>query len=397
MADSFCGYFEKEWRLPKGVWQYTEWLDRTQTIQSERELYIMEEAARQRGVQVFRIVVPEDDAATVQLLEGAGFFRVGQTLSEKGSVVGYEKWIALSTMSWDKDWGRIVDMRVEKNRPLYPEGIPCGSMRLVYLVPGSAPVTINGKKYVFSKPTLAVLLEEETLCSTQGMCSSILYLKPNIINDAFTDDFIATEDIEHLRGTTLYQDYCMLKYIYDRPTEQRIFSADSEVFFTLQPIIDKIDNVLTKQIDGLWPCRSRSYCIQLVFLLQSFMSEFELEMQPAAAAKKEATDTKPVASIIQYMNKRIADKLTLNDLAQEFGINRNKLNRLFLQATGETAISYLIGLRIRLSQHLLKNTEIPISEIAERVGFSDSGHFTKTFKSRVRCSPSDYRANKSIV
>lgn len=65
--------------------------------------------------------------------------------------------------------------------------------------------------------------------------------------------------------------------------------------------------------------------------------------------------------------------------------------RVFRQAYDETPYSYILRRRIETAKQLLRSTSLPLSEIAERLSFSDLHHFTHTFKRREGMSPGAYR------
>ncbi len=52
---------------------------------------------------------------------------------------------------------------------------------------------------------------------------------------------------------------------------------------------------------------------------------------------------------------------------------------------------YITELKINRAKKLLRETHLSISEIAEKVGFSDTGYFNKLFKAKTGASPSKYR------
>ena len=55
-------------------------------------------------------------------------------------------------------------------------------------------------------------------------------------------------------------------------------------------------------------------------------------------------------------------------------------------------MKYFVMLRMQLAGNILSDTEIPIMEVALRVGYSDVSYFSRVFKMHFGKSPSEYRA-----
>ena len=95
--------------------------------------------------------------------------------------------------------------------------------------------------------------------------------------------------------------------------------------------------------------------------------------------------------ITEYLNEHYNDEISLETITKKFNINRNKLNNIFLNKTSKTCLNYLMDLRIDMAKIILANTELPVSEVAGRVGYSDSNYFTKIFKKMTGSTPSSFR------
>ncbi len=91
------------------------------------------------------------------------------------------------------------------------------------------------------------------------------------------------------------------------------------------------------------------------------------------------------------MRERYAESYRCSDLAAGLGINVRTLSRRFKKATGHTPMDYLKQLRIENAKDLLRNSNLSVSEIASRVGYTDAGHFSSLFKAWVGISPQKYR------
>lgn len=96
-------------------------------------------------------------------------------------------------------------------------------------------------------------------------------------------------------------------------------------------------------------------------------------------------------AVREWCDWHFAERVSLSDAAQSLFLSRAQLIRVFGQAYGETPYSYILRRRIETAKQLLRNTSLPLSEIAERLSFSDLHHFTHTFKQREGVSPGAYR------
>ena len=97
------------------------------------------------------------------------------------------------------------------------------------------------------------------------------------------------------------------------------------------------------------------------------------------------------SSILSYIESNYAQHLTLQELARQFGINYSYLSQLFKRAINATFAEHLTSVRLTHACHLLSESYMPISDIAEAVGFQDYHYFCNTFKRFYLMTPSQYR------
>ena len=81
----------------------------------------------------------------------------------------------------------------------------------------------------------------------------------------------------------------------------------------------------------------------------------------------------------------------INTLADEIGVHRVSIGRLFKKHLGISPVDYLIGCRIRLGLKLLSGTVLPVSEISTRVGLVNTNYFCRMIKQHVGMTPMEYR------
>lgn len=92
---------------------------------------------------------------------------------------------------------------------------------------------------------------------------------------------------------------------------------------------------------------------------------------------------------INHYNERI----TLDDLAQRFSINKYHFQKLFKRYTGSTPNEYLILTRLNHAKENLRATCKPVREIAQEVGVDNVSHFINLFKKHEGITPNIYRQN----
>lgn len=83
--------------------------------------------------------------------------------------------------------------------------------------------------------------------------------------------------------------------------------------------------------------------------------------------------------------------LSTKSLAEQVFLTTTYLSSLFSKETGMTISEYITRVRIEQSMMLLKDNQMKLAEIAQKVGYSDANYYTKAFKKVTGRTPSDYR------
>lgn len=99
----------------------------------------------------------------------------------------------------------------------------------------------------------------------------------------------------------------------------------------------------------------------------------------------------------KYASEHYADcNLHIDDLAKELGVSSITLGSLFKYNTGIPFYKYVNDVRLRQSERLLLETDIPIIEISHSVGILNYTYFFTLFKKKHHVSPKIYRENKVV-
>ena len=124
----------------------------------------------------------------------------------------------------------------------------------------------------------------------------------------------------------------------------------------------------------------------LYTLIEEFPKPFEYKDKELHAYIQEA---------INFINSNYMNSITVNEIANHVNLSRSYLYRMFIKNLKISPQKYLITLRMYKATLLLKNTKLPIGEVASKVGYSDSLLFSKSFSKYFSMSPLNYR-NKQI-
>ncbi|KRF39851.1 helix-turn-helix domain-containing protein [Paenibacillus sp. Soil787] len=117
-------------------------------------------------------------------------------------------------------------------------------------------------------------------------------------------------------------------------------------------------------------------------------------------ASRKAADTaetaylpmnKKIAEITEYCNTHYMKILTMKEASAQFFISPFHFSRLFKRYTGFNFTEYILTLRIREAQRLLRETSSKVIDIAESVGYLNITHFNRKFKQVTKMSPLEYK------
>lgn len=98
---------------------------------------------------------------------------------------------------------------------------------------------------------------------------------------------------------------------------------------------------------------------------------------------------------IRRIHTGYSEKLTVDELAEKCSVSKYHFCRVFKQATGVSAIQYLMRYRLKIAHALLGETDKTIAEIAWNCGFSDENYFYRCYKKQYGDSPLKKRATSS--
>jgi AraC-like DNA-binding protein len=142
------------------------------------------------------------------------------------------------------------------------------------------------------------------------------------------------------------------------------------------------------------PPEDRQAACKLHFLdiLYCLRRHFELQDTDTARCVQQRQRVQRLKRLFDFLNENHSQKLRLAEAAAMVGMSETRFKNVFKRTAGETFAQYVIHLRLAKAQHLLRETDLSMAQIACEAGFCDQSHLDNRFKENFRISPKAYRA-----
>ena len=114
-------------------------------------------------------------------------------------------------------------------------------------------------------------------------------------------------------------------------------------------------------------------------------------LHDTAATAPLARDDERARAAMRHMDEHGMQELSLDDLARAVDLSPFHLLRVFRQAIGITPHQYLMRVRLQRALSLLRDTRLPVIEVAYASGWADLSNFNRAFRRELQCSPRELR------
>ena len=266
-------------------------------------------------------------------------------------------------------------IRYAKSHPYYhaiKENTICYDCRVFYLVKGRGRVFVAEQWHDFA-PNTAIFFPPRT---------------------AYRFEFASEEAFEFfIFNFDLTNEFCHLTRSFGVATKST-FDPFLAPNYTLPP---EFSNIIIQR-NGSAMFSHLEYCIGLFLrkdpyyrLLASASLKLAL-LQLLRARDGEKSDYRLVENVLEFIRGNYHNcELDNRAIAAQFSYHPYYLNELMRHHTGRTLHGQLIDYRLHMARHYLTTTNLSITAIAEKAGFSSYTYFIKLFRERVGTTPLQYR------
>lgn len=180
--------------------------------------------------------------------------------------------------------------------------------------------------------------------------------------------------------------------IYEKiPDLKTITDSDDSRISERIALFDEILNIMERHADE----RSASYVTAMFMSLISTFTYIDIYRE-AAHPQEKSKDLYFLSKATHFMTENIDSQLTLKLMASHSGCSESNFYRLFTKETGIAPMTYFLKLKVSSAETLLMDTNLSISQIALKLGFSDPYYFSRLFKKFTGQSPRNWRNSKRL-
>jgi len=139
----------------------------------------------------------------------------------------------------------------------------------------------------------------------------------------------------------------------------------------------------------------KSHIKQLIRSRQILFGKYFNGIQNENLSNTTSLDKEFITNVLEYIHKNIGDSnLGVGHIAEELFLSRSKLYRKIKALTGDTATEFIRKIKLEKAKELLEKTDLTVSEICYKVGFSSPSYFTKCFKNHFGIIPKEIGLQK---
>jgi len=251
-------------------------------------------------------------------------------------------------------------------------------LEMSYIYSGEVNEVINGKPITLKKGDL-IILDTNVIHSIQNTGFNDIMLNFPINKEYFNNSFFNQLDSDNIMSNfilhTLYESHKYNTYL--------IFHTDE---------IEFIHNIICKLSTELLAPKLNSNtiidsCIMILFseLLRIYDSQIEAE-----DGRNLSKQTKLAIDISSYISSNY-ETITLASAAEHFSFTPNYFSNIVKKYTQKNFKDLILDEKLKKACYLLRNTNLPIEEIIEKVGISNMQFFYKKFKEQYGVTPYKYR------
>ncbi|MDR2202330.1 MAG: AraC family transcriptional regulator [Clostridiales bacterium] len=180
------------------------------------------------------------------------------------------------------------------------------------------------------------------------------------------------------------------EYVKRLPATQSLLETFTDVLYMIdnRKVGNILDELLSLLYDKTHNCHDEFFEASYELMLKKLL----LEISQCKRNEMRQLGNKHTRNAAAFIRANYNKNIGLTDIAAHVGMSPQYLQRIFKQTYGETVVNTLLRYRVEKARTLLTQTDLPVSAVASRVGYSKLHSFSAVFKKYHALSPSEFRS-----
>jgi AraC family transcriptional regulator len=155
------------------------------------------------------------------------------------------------------------------------------------------------------------------------------------------------------------------------------------------PATDYLHHQILNRFNNAGKLEMDNLVLELFSQAAGIISNFSQEEDASPLSKANQLNAVELAK--EYMNNNFINDISLQDVSSNSFVSPFHFSRLFKKTTSFSPHQYLQQVRLKHAEMLLKNSGMPVVDIAYAAGFSSTAYFATAFKQKYKMNPLQYR------
>lgn len=250
-------------------------------------------------------------------------------------------------------------------------------IEMLYCTGGSYNIWLNTTPYEFSAGDLVVINSREVHSIFSRTEESGGYICIRILPDLLYTSTASAFDLKYV-----------LPFMLNNSKHQRVFKS-SEIENTFIPnLMQELLEEFNKK-EYAYELAVKTNISRIFLWIVRYWHSLDIDLSSPAIANEDMT--KLILSALDYISKNYSDDIKASEIAQMCHLSYSYFSRIFKQYMKKSFSEYLNYIRMSNAEKLLTSTDLPVTEIASKCGFTNSSYFIKQFREHKGIPPKQFR------
>jgi AraC-like DNA-binding protein len=302
--------------------------------------------------------------------------KTGDTMAEKKNDDAWFEW------SWPADRNRLIDIRIfHDNKPVTSHAHDF--VEIVLIAKGSCTHRYHNTEVRLIPGDLFVVLPHET--HSYEINEDVIIYNCIFYDQALKDDW---NELRHIGGIF---DMLVVEPLYrtESSSQEIMHLKPGELTFA-ENIMNKMFEEQNDRLAGYILAQKAYLILLLTFMSRIWVKQVNLDSQEHIGKRDLLTEA------LKFLETNYESDIQITDLALKVFMSPQRFRKVFKDLTGMNPLDYINAIRINRAVDLLKDSRLSISEVAQQIGILDTNYFSRLFKIRTGCTPSEYRKKHLI-